>query len=174
MATSLSSTAALNLSWTFINPIDLTTPRDAGALALTLAELTNGTGANAANTIWHDQRTLTTATSENIDVYDFGGGTPSPLGTAIANAKVAVCLIQNTHAADSLTVGGESSTAAWNSPFGASDTATMTIPAGGTLLLVAPSATGYAVADTSNHLLKISNPGANSVTYKIVVIGATA
>lgn len=174
MATSLSTSATLNLSWTFTNPLDLTTPRDAGALVLALAELTDGTGANQANTIWHDQRTLPTATAETIDVYDFGGGTPSTLGTAIANAKVKLLLIQNTHASDSLTIGGEGSAAAWNSPFGASDTATMTLPAGGTLLLVAPSAAGYTVADVSNHLLKINNPGANSVTYKIVVIGATA
>lgn len=174
MATNLSSTVSLALNWTFTNPLDLTTPRDSGALALTLADLANGTGANAVNTIWHDQRTLLTTVSENIDVFDFGGGTPSPLGTAISNAKVAVVLIQNTHATDALTIGGEGSAAAWNSPFGASDTAKMTIPAGGTLLLVAPSAAGYAVADASNHLLKIDNPGANSVIYKIVILGATA
>lgn len=174
MATSLQSLISLAFGWTFTNAQDLSTPRDSAALALTLADLANGTGANQVNTLWHDQRTLATATAENIDMFDFGGGTPSPLGTAIANASVKVLLIQNTHATDALTIGGEGSGAAWNSPFGASDTATVSLPAGGTLLLIAPTAAGFAVADTTNHLLKINNPGANSVTYKIVALGATA
>lgn len=176
MATSFSATLTAALSWAFTNPLDQSTPRDAAALALTLAELTNGTGANQANTIWHDRRTLASAASDTIDLYDFGGGTPSPLGTVIANAAIKFIYIKNRSATatDVLTIGNDSTTAAWNSFFNASDTNAITLRGGASLLIAAPDASGYAVADTTNHLLKILNSGAGSVDYDIVVIGATA
>jgi len=175
MATALEAQLYANLIWTFTNAQDLTTPQDKGSLALTLGNLTNGVGANQANTIWHDTRTLLTTASESLDLYDIGGAT-TPLGTAIANAAIKFLYIRNksSTSADVLTIGGEGTGAAWNTLFNGSDDNKITLRGGGYLILADPSATGYAVADSTNHLLKIENPGGNSVSYDIVVIGATA
>lgn len=175
MAQTLVVTATANLSSLLTNALDLSTPRDLLDLSFSLASLTTGVGANAGNQVFHDTRTLASAATENIDMYDYAGALDG-LGVALTMARVKVLIIHNksTTASDVLTVGGEGSAAAWNSPFNASDTAKMTIRGGAHFILTAPDATGYAVVDVSNHLFKIVNDGAGSVTYDIVVIGANA
>lgn len=106
-------------------------------------------------------------------MYSFGG-TLSPLGVAYTLSKVLAILIKNraTASGDNLVIGGKGTSAAWTSPFG-SNAHTVTIRPGGYLLMVAPDATGYAVVNTTNHLLKIANSsGANSVDYDLIIIGA--
>ena len=46
---------------------------------------------------------------------------------------------------------------------------------GGAFILIAPDATGYAVTAATGDLLKIANSaGTTSVTYDIIIIGATS
>lgn len=46
---------------------------------------------------------------------------------------------------------------------------------GGALILLAPDATGYAVTAGTGDLLRIANSaGSTSVTYDIILIGATS
>lgn len=168
----------LILATTNTKVLDNSTAQDAlsGFPAALAANLTSGTGKDKADTIWHDRRTLAAAATENIDVYDFGGGAQDALGQSIANATVKVLYIKNRSATagEKLTIGGEGSAAAWNSLFNGSDTATTQIGPDSTLIRVEPSAAGLAVTDVSNHLLKIANAGIASIDYDIVVIGATA
>ena len=142
------------------------------SLALQLT-LDSGTGADQADTLFFDTRTLAGAATEDIDVYAPGD---NAFGDAIINARAKVLVIRNnsTEASGTLTVGNKNTTAAWQTPFNASDTGAITIPPRGFLILTAPDAIGIAVANTTNHLLKILNNGSNSATYDIVLIGASA
>lgn len=135
-------------------------------------DLTDGTGAAQANQQWHASRTLTAGTSETLDL---SGSLTDAFGTTVAFARIKAILIKNTsaNAAGVLTVGGAASNP-WYAPFGAA-TDTVKIRPGGVLLLACDDATGYAVtAGTGDRLQLANGDGSNSLTYEIVVVGATA
>lgn len=143
-------------------------------------EFTGGTAANQANRVWASEgRVLAAATPETIDVYDFGaldiggGAGKDQMGGAIALIGIKGLYIKvDPASAGPLFVGGEGTTAAWNSLFPDApvpDTATLTIPVGGILFLTDPSAAGMAVADTTNHLLQMEST--LGCTYDIAIIG---
>lgn len=143
--------------------------------------LLDGIVLDKANRIWESKgRVIASAASEDIDVYDFGsidigaGAGLDALGQALALAKIVLVLIRNrATSVGTLLVGGKATTAAWNSPFNADDDALTPVLPGGVLLWYAPSLAGYAVADTTNHLLKMAASGGD-VTYDITIIGRTA
>lgn len=144
--------------------------------------LSSGTTADKADRFWYDSgRTITSASSEDIDVYDLGsidlgaGAGKDALGQTWTVAEiVALIVVNETASAGSLLVGGKSATTAWNSPFGGSDDdAFIELKPGGSLILFAPSDPAYAVADTTNHLLKMAASGGN-VTYAIGLLGRSA
>ncbi len=143
---------------------------------------TDGTTEGKADKAWKiSGRTISSGGSENIDVYDGGtidvgaGAGRDNLGQAIAFAEIVGFLIVNRDtSAGNLIVGGEGSAAAWNSPFNASDTATVgPIAPGGFLYMATKADPAFAVADTSNHLLKLAASGGN-VTYDVQFIGRSA
>lgn len=150
--------------------------------------LSNGTGAaGKVNQIYAAQRTLTAGSNERIHLYDFAGALDG-VGNAFALATIKALVIQNLDVlleTNSLTIGNDNTSAAWTSFLG-NQTNTIVLPGGvpanapapaypgGSLVVVAPGATGYAVVNTTNHLLKILNNGSSSVSYNIVVIGSTS
>lgn len=138
-------------------------------------QTTTGTGANKADQFYIDQRTLATTVAERINLYSFGSGTKDAVGNAFTLANVKTLIIQNTSTTpgDYLTVGNDATSAEWTSFIGAAGVIGR-VRGGGSLIITAPDASGYAVVNTTNHLLKILNSGAGSVTYNIIVIGATA
>lgn len=142
----------------------------------------SGTGADQANRMWQDtNRLLSSAASENIDLYDLGaidiggGAGKDALGQAQLLAEVVGILIVNESAsAGSLLIGGEGSAAAWNSILNASDTAVIgPIKPGGMFFISSPGDPAFAVADAANHLLKLEASGGD-VTYSIYVLGRDA
>lgn len=171
----------IELAGNLINP--QTGAGESGSTAsLEIAELiaiafANGTGAGQANAIWPSKgRTIVSTEDEVIDLFDFGsidiGAGPGldPLSQPLTLATIVGLVIYNRPtSAGNLLVGGEASAAAWNSPFNGDDEAKLVLHPGSPLLLASPT-TGYAVADTSNHLLELAAPAGN-VTYDIFVIG---
>lgn len=144
--------------------------------------LATGTSANQADRVWSDAgRTLNSGSNETIDMYDLGsldiggGAGKDALGQAFALAEVVAILIVNRKASvGNLTIGGDGTTAAWNSAFGGSDTAVSpAIPPGGWWMLFVPSDPALVVTDVTNHLLKLAASGGN-VTYDITIIGRSA
>lgn len=140
-----------------------------------------GTAAGQADRVWEDvDRTLTGATSENIDMYDLGsidiGAGAGKDGAGQALALVEICgllIVNDSESVGDITVGGEGSGAAWNSLFSGSDAYTLgPIPPGGFVLIVNPANPAWAVADTTNHLLKIAS--SDDVTYSIAILGRSA
>jgi hypothetical protein len=167
-----SASLALTLKCTSHLDRDLSKTDD--PMSLLIAQtIANGTGANQGNRIFHDTRTLAGTTSESLSMFDFGG-LVDPVGQTYALSRVIMLIIQNKNltAGNKLLVGGEGSGAAWNSPFNNVDTDKLVVEPGGIIVLYAGSAAGYAVANTTNHLLKIDNGNVAAVDYNIVVIGS--
>ncbi len=168
MATSLSITLEQVIRWTYASPLDLSTPKDTGALDLgdTLA---NGTGDNLADMIFHDQRTLT-ATSEELDL---AGSLPNTLtGTAMTFAKVKGLIIKvvTTGTGKKLTIGGAAANA-WLGWFAdASDKED--VDPNGIYMQWSPT-DGKAVTAGTADKLKI-DAGANTIVYDIIIIGTSA
>jgi len=167
MATSLTTNMELTLRWLYTNALDLSTPTDNVRLSFD-DELTNGTGAiDTADKVWSDTRTLA-ATTETLDL---AGGLTDAFGAALTFARIKMVFIHNTATTVgyNLTIGGGSN------PFlmlaDASDK--YAIGPNGRFLIWEPSAAGKAVTASTGDLLLVDS-GANSVTYKIIIVGSTA
>lgn len=167
MATALGVTLSCSLRWIFTNADDLSTPQDAATLDVS-DTLANGTGSAQADVIWRDQRTLA-ATSEDLDL---AGVLTNVWGATVTFVKVKTILIKNTNTSTTklLAVGGAAATQFSN--WVASVTDIVNIGPDGVFLLHSPI-DGYAVGAGATDKLKI-DAGANTITYKIVIIGTSA
>lgn len=157
----------LKIAATLTNALDLSTPEDALSRDYTL-NLGDGNGANQANQVFHDQRTLAASASEELDL---SGGLTNGLGQSVTFTKLKLLLIKAAAGNTNDVLVGGASLNGFIAPFGDA-TDVIKVKPGGTLLLVAPDANGYAVTAGTADLLKIANSGAGSgVTYDIVAIG---
>lgn len=144
---------------------------------LTQLSLTSGTTADKADQFYMEiNRALTSASNDDLDLFDFAvfDNATDLLGNAVSMAEVVGLYVKNQPSSiGNLVLGGETSAAAWNSLFSGSDTSTLTLHPGGFILVAAPDDPAYAVADASNHLLRINASGGN-ITYDIGVMGRSA
>lgn len=132
---------------------------------------TSGTGAGAADRIFADQRTITASGTDDLDL---AGSLTDSFGATITFARIKVLFVAaaagNTN---NVLVGGAASAQFINWVSDATDK--IVVRPGGEFLLKATDATAYAVTATSGDLLRIANSaGGTSVTYDIVLIGASA
>lgn len=110
--------------------------------------------------------------SETFDLYDLAsldlgaGAGRDPLGEQVTLEEIVAISIHNRSASGYLLVGGEGTAAAWSAPFNGDDDAKLVVLPGGHIQLCAPKSPGYAVTDTTNHLLKVEAVGATQ-TYDI-------
>lgn len=149
---------------------DLTVPAANFAYAQSI-HLDSGTGLNAADKLYADSNTL--AASANVDI-DLAGGLTDALGAALTFARVkALFLRAAVGNSNNVVIGGAASNQ-FVGPFGAA-AHTIAVKPGGFMGFVAPDATGWAVTAGTGDLLRIANSGAgSSVTYDVVIIGASA
>lgn len=144
-------------------------------------DLTDGTTASKCDKVWWDtSRALSGATSESLDLYDLGsvniggGAGKDVFGGAWATVEVVGLYVENeSSSTGNLTLGAEGSSAAWNSLFNGDDEAAIgPIKPGGVILIYMPSDPAFAVADSSNHLLKIASSA--TLTYNIAILARSA
>jgi len=131
----------------------------------------NGTGANEANLIFRDQRTLAASTSENLDL---AGVLTDAYGTVITFARIKMIYVKAATAnGGNIEIGGAGSNT-WVGPFvDASDK--VQVPAGGMFQMADAGATGWAVTAGSADILLINNDdGGDTATYDIIIVGASA
>lgn len=144
------------------------------AFALTLS---SGTTANCADRIMVNKgRSLTSGNNVDLDMHDFANWSPTtdPVRNVITFAEVvAFAVVSKASSAGDLIVGGNGTAAAWQSPFAADDTFKVTVRPGGFLFMAAPADPAYAVADTTNHLLRLAASGGN-VDYDVGALGRSA
>lgn len=133
--------------------------------------LATGTAANQADKVWSDNRTLAASASEDLDL---AGSLTDAFGATLAFARVKGLIVYAAAANTNDVVIGGAGSNGWVGPFGAA-THTLTVRPGGLLTLFAPGATGYTVTAGTGDLLHVANSSSgSSVTYDVVVIGASA
>ena len=138
--------------------------------------LATGTSANQFDRVWYaEDRVINSASSEDLDMYDLAafdigaGAGKSALGLAFTNVElVALGFWNKAVSTGTLYIGAKNAATAFQSLFHVNgsldDTAGTLIAPGGMVMWFNPNNPAYAIADTSNHLLKLAATGGN-VTY---------
>lgn len=169
MALTLGTELSVRLAATLTNPLDLSTPTDPLVKAIKMI-LTSGTSTDQADRIFHDQRTLTASGTEDLDL---AGSLTGPLGSTVTFARIKLLLVT---AAAANTNNVQLTRPASNGVplFLAASDGIPILPGGG-FLWWAPNAAGVAVTASTGDLLTFTNSaGSTSVTYDVVIIGASA
>jgi len=165
-----SGAVKVDLTSILTSALDLATAQAALTYAKNIP-LTDGTGANQADQVWHDQRTLGASANETLDL---SGVLTNALGASVLFARIKAILIFAAADNTNNVLVGNTPTNGWFTWCGAAGNWIIVRP-GGLMLLVAPDATGYTVTAGTGDDLKITNSGAGtSITYDIILIGATA
>ncbi|MFI6759363.1 hypothetical protein ACIBF5_09505 [Micromonospora sp. NPDC050417] len=167
---SLSARLNARLTGRHSTPLDLGSanyPLSAGVVV----DLVDGTGAGQADRLFTDRRTIV---ASGTDALDLAGVLVDAFGAVITMARVkALYVAAAATNVNNLLVGGAAANT-WTSWAGAADNEIVIRP-GGALLLVAPDAVAYPVTAGTADQLQIANSGSgSSVTYDIVIIGASA
>jgi hypothetical protein len=131
--------------------------------------LTTGTGANQADLVFNDTRTVT---ASGTDALDLAGSLTGPLGTTLTIVKLKALMVR--------AAAGNTNNVRLNRPasngvplfLAASDG--IDILPGGLFLWAAPG-TGVTVTAATGDLINIDNSSSGtSVTYDVVIIGTSA
>lgn len=131
---------------------------------------TEGTGANQANRVWSDTRTLTASATEDLDLA--GSALLDPYGAAVVFARVKGLFVRAASGnTNNVVLGGV--TNGWAALISPAASGLVTLRPGAVLAVFDPSATGMAVTAGTGDLLHVANSaGSTSVTYDIVIIGS--
>jgi hypothetical protein len=167
MTQKFSGNLKLSLAGTFSGANDLSTLAQAINYSKSY-NLTNGTGANQANMIFMDQRTLAASTAEDLDL---AGSLTNAYGTTITFTSIKGIIVYASPAnTNDVLIGGDASAAFVNWVANSSDI--IVVKPGGLFALVNPQANGYAVTATTGDLLQIANSSSGTpVTYDIILLG---
>lgn len=127
---------------------------------------TDGTGANQANEVWSDTRSISSASNETLDL---AASLTNAFGTTITFTKVRAIIIRSRSTNTTVLSVGAASAPLVGPLADASDL--LTIRPGGIFVITAPDATGIAVTATSADGLKLANASGAAATYDIIIIG---
>jgi hypothetical protein len=159
----------LLLDITHTSPADLSTPSQRLQREL-VNGFSSGVGANQADKLWHDTRTLTASQTEDLDL---SGVLLDVFGAAFTLAKLRMLAVR---AATGNTNNVNVSRPAANGVplFLAASDGVPVVP-GGTFLFIAPNAAGIAVTAGTGDLVTVTNSaGGTSVTYDVYALGTSS
>lgn len=165
----LNTKFALSLAATLTSALDLSTVSDPLDYSKKIT-LTTGTGADQADMLWHDRRTLAASATEDLDL---AGALTNALGATQTFARIKAVIIS---AATANTNNVQVTRPATNGVvlFLAAGDGISVLP-GGVFAWVAPNAAAIAVTAGTGDLLTITNSaGTTGVTYDVIIIGASA
>ena len=167
----LTSKVTVEVAATHVSLLDLANATVPLSVARAIA-LADGTGLGQADRIFHDRRTLAASANEDLDL---AGVLTDAFGAVITFARIKALLIAADPGNTNNVIVGNAATNGFISWVGAA-THTVTVRPGGLLLLLAAAdVTAYAVTAATADLLRVANSGAGtSVTYDVVLIGASA
>ncbi|WP_151480628.1 hypothetical protein [Streptomyces albicerus] len=165
----LSTKLALSLDSTLAEALDLVTPRAPLKFSKAIS-LASGTGANQADKIFADTRTLAASATENLDL---AGVLTDAFGATLTFARIKLLLVSaaagntnNVNVIREATNGVPLFLAAGDG---------IPVRPGGAFLWVAPDVAGAPVTPATGDLLTFTNSAAGTpVTYDVVIIGASA
>lgn len=169
MATTLRTVVEAKITATYKNVLDLSSPTDLLTEAIRI-ELGNGTGANLADLMFHDQRTLAASASEDLDL---AGVLASPFGATLTFVELRAVLIK---AASTNTNNVRVTRPASNGvPLFLAASDGIDVPPGGCFLWTCGADGKVTVTAGTGDLLTVANSSSgSSVVYDVVIIGTSA
>ena len=164
----LTATIKAGINATHTSALDLGTATFPLSLLQSIS-LSDGTGANEADRIFTDTRTLAASATEDLDL---SGSLTNAFGTVTFARIKAVLITASSANTNNVQVTRPASNGV--PLFIAAGDGIAVLP-GGMFLWACSDATGVAVTASTGDLLTLTNSaGSTSVTYSIVVIGASA
>ncbi len=156
----------LKIDALLLKALDLSTPSDPLLISV-LASLTNGTGSGAASQVFHDTRTLTASTSEDLDL---AGGLTNAFGVTLTFTNVKFVFVRAaTGNTNNVEVTRKATTGI---PLFMADGDGISLAPGEWFCYFSPT-TGKTVTATTDDTLTFTNSaGSTSVTYDVVLVGA--
>jgi hypothetical protein len=168
------------VEWTYEDTLDLSTPKDRDQLSL-LKSLTNGTGSDQVNRMWHDRRRL--SQSSGTDSLDLAGGLTDVFGNVLTFTKIKVLFVFNKGvrsgstwvqtAGQDILVGGAASNA-WAAWLNDNQAAEARVRSGGVLLMTCPEE-GWRVSPGASDILQVTWDGSaasgDDIDYDIILMG---
>jgi hypothetical protein len=134
-------------------------------------QLASGTAAGQADLLFSDTRTIV---ASGTDPLDLAGSLTDALGTTLSFARIKGLIVAAAAGnVNDVVIGGAASNGfvSWVGD----PTDKIKVKPGGLLVLMSPGATSYPVtAATADQLLIANSGGTTSVTYDVVIIGASA
>jgi len=168
--TTVTSTVSARVNSMLVGLADHSSPKAIDDLAA-IVQLASGIGANQADTVFSDKRTLAASANETLDLS--GGGLKDDLGAPANFAKVkAILIVASKNNINNVVIGAAAANP-FLGPLGGT-APTITLPPGGFVLLAAPI-NGWSSAEAAADQLKIENSGAGTpVDYDIHALGTSA
>ncbi len=165
----LTSKISVSLVAALTGTADLTTPSAPLTLTDTI-RLASGTGNGQADQIFSDQRTIAASGNEDLDL---AGALTDAFGATLTIARTKCLYVA---AASTNTNNVVVSRPASNGvPIFSAASDAISVRPGGMFLWACSDATGVAVTAGTGDLINIANSaGSSSVTYDVVIIGASA
>lgn len=169
MATTLNAKLVISLIAQLDNPIDVGSVSYPFNVSIA-QQFTDGVGQDQAQRIWTDLRTIAPSGTDDIDLS--GVLLDPTTGLAITLTKVKAIIVKAAAANVNDVQVGAAAANQFLGPFG-SATDKIKVKPGGTLVLIAPDANGYAVVAATGDLLRFTNGAAGtSVDYTLYLIGS--
>lgn len=129
--------------------------------------LSAGAGANQANKLFADTRTVAGSANDDLDLF---GSLVDPLGATLSFASIKAIYIRAADAnVNELSIGPASSNGFLGPWADASDR--VKLKAGELFLITNRAETGWAVTASTGDLLRVTNTGSGDVSYDIILIG---
>lgn len=153
------------------NTLDLTSPQ-ADVVKSYVQQFAEGTGANQAHQIFTDTRQLAASASESLDL---SGVLAAALGGTIAFTGIKAIILKAKSTNTGALRVGKVVANGFVGPFDQTAGALgIKVELNGLLVLINPSATGWAVTAGTGDLLSIENLVAAVADYDIIVVGETS
>lgn len=164
----LSATIKASLSATHTNVLDLATASFPLSIQQALT-LTDGTGANQADRIFSDTRTLSASATEDLDL---SGSLTNAYGTVTFARIKAIFVIADSDNTNNVNVTRPASNGV---PLFLAAGDGLPLRPGGIFMWACSDATGVAVTAGTGDLITFTNSaGSTSVDYSVVIIGVSA
>jgi hypothetical protein len=165
-ATNLAATVRLQVTGGFDSALDLTNVQAPLSYTNALA-FANGIGANQADVLFTDTRTIGAA--EDLDVA--GGALTTAFGATVTLAELKVLIITaSTANTGNIIIGGDANSVPIFSA--APTTATVTLKPGGIYVFTDPSASGVAVTAGTGDIIQVA-PSATTQAYSVIIMGSS-
>jgi len=169
MTTTLNAIVTAQIEATYKNLLDLSTPVD-NLQEKAKIQLTNGTGADSADRIFHDQRTIAASSNEDLDL---AGVLAGPFGATLTFVELrAIMIVAARGNTNNVRLTRPSSNGV---PLFLAASDGIDIPPGGVFLWSCPADGKVTVTASTGDLLNVANSSSGtSVTYDVVILGTSA